>query len=566
MAVETNDKPGELASNFLRTIVNEDVRSGKHGGRVVTRFPPEPNGFLHIGHAKAICINYSTAQEHGGTFHLRFDDTNPETEETRYVEGIIRDVTWLGADWGENLFYASDYFPRLRDWAVDLIKAGKAYVDSLSAEEIREYRGSFTKPGKDSPYRNRSVEENLDLFARMEAGEFEDGAHVLRAKIDMASANLNMRDPALYRIRKVPHHRQGDTWSIYPMYDFTHPLSDAIEGITHSLCSLEFEDHRPLYDWFLDNLDVPSHPRQIEFARLKLGYTIESKRKLRQLVEEGHVDGWDDPRMPTLVAMRRRGYTPEAIRNFCESVGVAKKNSVVDVGMLEHALRDDLNRRAPRALAVLRPLKVVLVNYPEGEEDELDAVNNPEDESAGTRKVPFSRELYIERDDFHEDPPRKYFRLAPGREVRLRWGYLITCVDVVKNDAGEVVEVHCTYDPDTRGGNAPDGRKVKGTIHWVSAKHAVRATVRLYDRLFVKENPDGDDWKENLNPNSLEVLSDAWVEPSLSDAEPGRCWQFERLGYFACDSEDSAPGRPVFNRTVTLRDTWAKLEKAGRTG
>lgn len=562
---ENNDAGGELGSNFLRTIVNEDVREGKHGGRVVTRFPPEPNGFLHIGHAKAICINYGTAQEHGGTFHLRFDDTNPEKEETRYVEGIIRDVKWLGAEWGENLFYASDYFARLRDWAVDLIRAGKAYVDSLSAEEIREYRGTFTEPGKNSPHRDRSVEENLDLFARMEAGEFEEGAHVLRAKIDMASPNLNMRDPALYRIRKIAHHRQGDAWSIYPMYDFTHPLSDAIEGVTHSLCSLEFEDHRPLYDWFLDNLDVPSRPQQIEFARLKLTYMIDSKRKLRKLVEDGRVDGWDDPRMPTLSGMRRRGYTPEAIRNFCEAIGVAKKNSLVDIAMLEHALRDDLNRRAPRALAVLRPLKVVLVNYPEDREDELDAINNPEDESAGIRKVPFSRELYIEQDDFREDPPRKYFRLAPGREVRLRWGYLITCVDVVKNEAGEVVEVHCTYDPETRGGNAPDGRKVKGTIHWVSAKHAVPATVRLYDRLFTKENPDDDGWLSHVNPDSLEVLTDCVVEPSLRDAESGRCWQFERIGYFAADSEDSKPGKPVFNRAVTLRDTWAKLEKAGKT-
>lgn len=567
MAGEAHEKDApEAPSNFLRAIVRADVREGKHEGRVVTRFPPEPNGYLHIGHAKAICINYGIAREYGGTFHLRFDDTNPEKEETRYVEGIIRDVKWLGADWGDNLFYASDYFEQLRDWAVDLIRSGKAYVDSLSAEEIREHRGTFTEPGRNSPYRDRSVDENLDLFSRMEAGEFEEGAHVLRAKIDMASPNLNMRDPTLYRIRKVAHHRQGDRWSIYPMYDFTHPLSDAIEGITHSLCSLEFEDHRPLYDWFLDNLDVPHHPQQIEFARLKLSFMIDSKRKLRQLVEEGLVDGWDDPRMPTLAGLRRRGYTPEAIREFCDAVGVAKKNSVVDVAMLEHALRDDLNRRARRALGVLRPLKVVLVNYPEGQEEELDAVNNPEDESMGTRKIPFSRELYIEQDDFREDPPRKYFRLSPGREVRLRWGYLVTCVDVVKNDAGEVVEVHCTYDPETRGGNAPDGRKVKGTIHWVSARHAVRATVRLYDRLFQLENPDGPEWKENLNPDSLETLTDCWVEPALGDAEAGSRWQFERLGYFVADELDTAAGRPVFNRAVSLRDTWARMERAGKTG
>lgn len=564
MAAEVKDKtPGEAPSNFLRTIVNEDVRAGKNGGRVVTRFPPEPNGYLHIGHAKAICINFGIAAEHDGTCHLRFDDTNPEKEETRYVEGMIRDVRWLGFDWGDKLFYASDYFQKLHDWAVDLIRAGKAYVDSLSAEEIREHRGTLTEPGRNSPYRDRPIEENLDLFARMEKGEFEEGTYVLRAKIDMAAPNMNMRDPTLYRIRRVSHHRAGDRWSIYPMYDFTHPLSDAIEGITHSLCSLEFEDHRPLYDWFLDNLDVPCHPQQIEFARLKLTYTIESKRKLRQLVEEGRVDGWDDPRMPTLAGLRRRGYTPEAIRDFCERIGVAKKNSLVDVAMLEHALREDLNRRARRALAVLRPLKVVLVNYPEEQEEELDAVNNPEDDSMGTRKVPFSRELYIERDDFREDPPRKYFRLAPGREVRLRWGYLVTCVDVVKDDSGEVVEVHCTYDPETRGGNAPDGRKVKGTIHWVSARHSLPAEVRLYDRLFAKENPDGPDWKDNLNPDSLDVLRDCRLEPGLAELDPGAPVQFERLGYFARDP-DSTAERPVFNRTVSLRDSWARIEKAGK--
>jgi glutaminyl-tRNA synthetase len=559
----TKSEPREPASNFLRNLVNQDVRSGKHGGRVVTLFPPEPNGYLHIGHAKAICINFQIAAEHGGTCHLRLDDTNPEKEDTRYVEGIMRDVRWLGFDWGENLFYASDYFERLRDWAVELIRSGKAYVDSLSAEEIREYRGTLTEPGRDSPYRDRGVEENLDLFARMEAGEFEEGAHVLRARIDMAAPNMNMRDPALYRIRKVPHHRSGDRWCIYPMYDFSHPLSDAIEGITHSLCSLEFEDHRPLYDWFVDNVSSPSQPQQIEFARLNLGYTVQSKRKLRELVEDGAVDGWDDPRLPTLAGLRRRGYTPEAVVDFCERIGVAKKNSLVDIAMLEHSLREDLNRRAPRALAVLRPLKVVLVNYPEGQEEELEAINNPEDESMGTRRIPFSRELYIERDDFREDPPRKYFRLAPGREVRLRWGYLITCVDVIRDEAGEVIEVHCTYDPETRGGNAPDGRRVKGTLHWVSARHACSAEIRLYDRLFSVEHPESGDWKAALNPDSLEVLSDCRLEPSLAEAEVGSHWQFERMGYFAVDS-DSRPGRPVFNRAVSLRDTWAKLERSGK--
>ena len=554
----------EAPSNFIRTIVREDVASGKHGGRVVTRFPPEPNGYLQIGHVKAMSINFGLASDFRGVCHLRFDDTNPEKEETEYVEAIQRDAAWLGFDWGENLFFASDYFDRLHGWAIDLIRAEKAYVDSLSADEISAYRGTLTEPGRNSPYRSRTVEENLDLFARMERGEFEEGACVLRARIDMASPNMNLRDPALYRILKVAHHRSGDRWSIYPMYDFAHPLSDAIEGITHSLCSLEFEDHRPLYDWFLANLDVPCQPRQIEFARLKLSFTLVSKRKLRELVDERVVSGWDDPRLPTVAGLRRRGFTPEAIRDFAERIGVAKANSLVDVAILEHCLREDLNRRAPRAMAVLHPLKLVIVNYPEGQEEELEAVNNPEDETMGTRRVPFSRELFIERDDFREDAPRKYFRLTPGREVRLRWGYLVTCVDFVKNEAGEVTEVHCTYDPDTRGGNAPDGRRVKGTIHWVSARHALRTQVRLYDRLFSIEDPDGEDWRGHLNPNSLEVLEDCCLEPSLASAAPESRWQFERLGYFAVDAEASAPGKPVFNRAVALRDSWARLEKSGR--
>ncbi|MBZ4660197.1 MAG: glutamine--tRNA ligase/YqeY domain fusion protein [Desulfacinum sp.] len=552
--------------NFIKDIIEEDLKTGKYGGRVHTRFPPEPNGYLHIGHAKSICLNFGLALEYGGLCNLRFDDTNPAKEDVEYVESIQEDVRWLGFDWGERLFYASDYFDRLYQYAVELIKKGKAYVDSLSPEEIRQYRGTLTEPGKESPYRNRSVEENLDLFERMRAGEFEEGQCVLRAKIDMASPNLNLRDPVIYRIKKATHHRTGDKWCIYPMYDFAHCLSDSIEGITHSICTLEFEDHRPLYDWFLDELEV-YHPRQIEFARLNLSYTVLSKRKLIQLVEEGLVSGWDDPRMPTISGFRRRGYTPESIRTFCERIGVAKRDSVVDIALLEHCIREDLNKRAPRVMGVLRPLKVVIVNYPEDQVEELEAVNNPEDPSMGTRKVPFCRELYIERDDFREDPPKKYFRLAPGREVRLRYGYYVQCVDVVKDPAtGEISEIHCTYDPATRGGWSPDGRKVKGTIHWVSARHAVPARVRLYDRLFTRENPndveEGKTFLDYINPESLVELDHCLVEPSLQGARPGSRYQFERLGYFCVDIRDSAPGRLVFNRTVSLRDSWAKIEKA----
>ncbi|MBW1708893.1 MAG: glutamine--tRNA ligase/YqeY domain fusion protein [Deltaproteobacteria bacterium] len=553
--------------NFIRNIISEDLKANKNDGRVVTRFPPEPNGYLHIGHAKSICLNFGLAAENNGICNLRFDDTNPTKEEVEYVESIKEDVRWLGFDWGDRLFYASDYFEQLYDYAVQLIKLGKAYVCSLSADEIREYRGTLTEPGKDSPYRTRSVEENLDLFERMRAGEFEDGAHVLRAKIDMASANLNMRDPTIYRIRHEFHHRTGDKWCIYPMYDYTHCLSDAIEGITHSICTLEFEDHRPLYDWVLDTLKTPCHPQQIEFARLNLTYTIMSKRKLLELVEGGHVSGWDDPRMPTLVGMRRRGYTPESIRNLCERVGVAKRDSVVDIALLEYCVREDLNRRAPRVMAVLRPLRVVIDNYPEGQTEELEFPNHPEDPDMGSRKVPFSRVLYIERDDFREDPPKKFFRLAPGREVRLRYAYYITCVGMEKDEkTGEVVELHCTYDPQTRGGWAPDGRKVKATLHWVSAADSLEAEVRLYDHLFAKLNPgeekDGADFKTHLNPNSLETLKSCRVEPSLADAAPGGRYQFERLGYFCVDSVDSTKEALVFNRTVSLRDTWAKIEKA----
>jgi glutaminyl-tRNA synthetase len=557
-------------SHFIRDIIAEDVRRGKYGGRVHTRFPPEPNGYLHIGHAKSICLNFGIAAEFGGLCNLRFDDTNPTKEDVEYVESIKADVRWLGFDWDDRLFYASDYFEQLYQYAVQLIKAGKAYVDSLSTEEIRAYRGTATGAGKESPYRNRSVEGNLDLFARMRAGEFRDGTHVLRAKIDMASGNVLMRDPVMYRILRVPHHRTGDTWCIYPMYDYAHCVSDSLEGITHSLCTLEFEDHRPLYDWFLDALGI-YHPQQIEFARLNLGYTVLSKRKLLTLVEQGHVTGWDDPRMPTLSGLRRRGYTPEAIRTFCERIGVAKRNSVVDPALLEHCLREDLNRRAPRVMAVLRPLRVVIVNYPEDQVEELEAVNNPEDPSMGTREVPFSRVLYIERDDFREDPPKQFFRLAPGREVRLRYAYFITCTGVVKDDrTGEVVELHCTYDPATRGGDAPDGRKVKATLHWVSAAHALEAEVRLYDQLFVKADPSDDeegvDFTASLNPQSLEVLQSCRVEPSLVGAAPGDRYQFERLGYFCVDPVDSAPEALVFNRTVTLRDTWAKIEKTQQEG
>ncbi len=550
-------------SNFIKTIIENDIAQNRHGGRVATRFPPEPNGYLHIGHAKSICLNFGLAQEFNGTCNLRFDDTNPTREEARYVEAIKEDVRWLGYDWGPREFYASDYFDQLYDFAVELIKAGKAYVDSLSAEQIRKYRGTLTEPGTPSPYRDRSVAENLELFSQMRAGHFDDGACVLRAKIDMAHPNLLMRDPTLYRIRKVRHHRSGDKWCIYPMYDFTHCLSDAIEGITHSLCTLEFENNRPLYDWVLDNLPVPSRPRQYEFARLNLTYTILSKRKLIQLVEEGHVEGWDDPRMPTISGLRRRGYTPEAIRNFCERIGVAKANSIVDVSLLEHCLREDLNRRAPRVMAVLNPLKVVITNYPEGQSEELDAINNPEDPSMGTRKVPFSKTIYIEQDDFRLDPPRKFFRLAPGREVRLRYAYFITCREVIQDHEGKIVELRCTYDPATRGGNAPDGRKVKATLHWVSAGHAFDAQVRLYDRLFLKPDPEADgNFRQCLNPDSLKVLKGCKLEPGLAKASAGEIYQFERLGYFCVDSKDSRPGQPVFNRTVTLRDAWAKIEKA----
>jgi glutaminyl-tRNA synthetase len=557
-------------SHFIREIITEDVQRGKYGGRVHTRFPPEPNGYLHIGHAKSICLNFGIAAEFGGLCNLRFDDTNPTKEDVEYVESIKADVRWLGFDWDDRLFYASDYFEQLYRYAVQLIEAGRAYVDSLSAEEIRSTRGTATGAGQESPYRNRSVEENLDLFARMRAGEFEEGAHVLRAKIDMASPNVLMRDPVMYRILHASHHRTGDAWCIYPLYDYAHCISDSLEGITHSLCTLEFEDHRPLYDWFLDALGV-YHPQQIEFARLNLGYTVLSKRKLLTLVEQGYVAGWDDPRMPTISGLRRLGYTPEAIRNFCERIGVAKRNSIVDLALLEYHLREDLNRRAPRVMGVLRPLRVVIDNYPEDQVEELEAVNNPEDPGMGSRKVPFSRVLYIERDDFREDPPKQFFRLAPGREVRLRYAYFITCTGVVKDErTGEVVELHCTYDPATRGGDAPDGRKVKATLHWVSAAHALEAEVRLYDHLFATADPnadeDGVDFIAHLNPQSLEVLRSARVEPSLAGAAPGSRYQFERLGYFCVDAVDSAPGALVFNRTATLRDTWAKIERTQQQG
>jgi glutaminyl-tRNA synthetase len=551
--------------DFIRDLVAADRASGAHGGRVATRFPPEPNGYLHIGHAKSICLNFGVARDFGGTCNLRFDDTNPITEDTEYVESIQEDVRWLGFSWDDRLFYASDYFARLYECAEGLIRDGKAYVDSLQAEEIREFRGTLKEPGRDSPYRTRAVDENLDLFRRMRAGEFPDGAHVLRAKIDMASPNINLRDPILYRIRRAQHHRTGDAWCIYPMYDYAHPLSDAFERITHSICTLEFEDHRPLYDWLIANVaGLPGDPQQIEFARLNLTYTVMSKRKLLQLVQEKQVSGWDDPRMPTILGLRRRGYTPEAIRRFADEIGVAKRENVVDVGLLEFCIREDLNRRAPRAMAVLRPLKVVLENYPEDQLEHMDVVNNPEDEAAGTRKVPFSRVLYIEQDDFREEPPKKFFRLAPGREVRLRNAYLITCREAVKDSDGRVVELRCTYDPATRGGDAPDGRKVKATLHWVSASHAVAGEVRLYDRLFTEETPgSGDsDFLAQLNPASLEVVQGCMLEPSLATAEAGSRFQFERLGYFVVDP-DSAPGAPVFNRTVTLKDAWSKIEKTG---
>ncbi|MCH7744659.1 MAG: glutamine--tRNA ligase/YqeY domain fusion protein [Chloroflexi bacterium] len=552
------------STDFVRSIIADDLKSKKFGNRVHTRFPPEPNGYLHIGHAKSICLNFGVAVENGGMCNLRFDDTNPSKEDVEYVNAIRADIKWLGFEWDDRELYASDYFEQLYDFATQLIKDGKAYVDSLSAEEIREYRGTLTEPGRNSPHRARSIEESLGMFERMRAGEFESGTHVLRAKIDMASPNFNMRDPTLYRIRKEPHHRTGNSWPIYPMYDFAHGLSDSIEGITHSICTLEYEDHRPLYDWILDELNV-YHPQQIEFARLNISHTVLSKRKLLELVNEGHVSGWDDPRMPTLSGLRRRGYTPASIRNFCERVGVAKSNVVIDVALLEHSIREDLNKNAPRVMAVLRPLRVVIDNYPEGQVEEMEAVNNPEDPEAGTRKVPFSRVLYIEQDDFREDPPSKFYRLAPGREVRLRYAYFIRCVDVIKDEqTGEVIELHCTYDPETQGGSAPDGRKVKATLHWVSAEHSLEAEVRLYDYLFLDEASDdneSDDFKSSLNPNSLETLKSCRVEPSLANAAPGSRYQFERQGYFCVDSVDSTEDALVFNRTVSLRDTWAKVQR-----
>jgi glutaminyl-tRNA synthetase len=553
------EKP--VTRHFIQQIIDADRAAGKHGGRVHTRFPPEPNGYLHIGHAKSICLNFGLAQEYGGNFNLRFDDTNPTREEQEYVDSIIDDVRWLGGDWDDRLFYASDYFQQLYDWAIQLINEGKAYVCDLTAEEMRAHRGTLSESGKNSPYRDRSVAENLDLFQRMRKGEFPDGARTLRAKIDMASPNINLRDPVMYRIKHASHHRTGDNWCIYPSYDYTHGQSDSIEGITHSICTLEFENHRPLYDWFCEALRI-HHPQQIEFARLNLTYTVMSKRKLLQLVQEKHVSGWDDPRMLTIRGLRRRGYTPEAIRAFCERIGVAKFNSTIDMAWLEDAIRADLNERAPRVMAVLRPLKVVLTNYPDGEVEQLEAANHPQRPEMGIRKVPFSRELYIEADDFMEDAPKKFFRLAPGREVRLRYAYFITCNEVIKDNAGNIIELRCTYDPATRGGNAPDGRKVKGTIHWVSAAQAAEAEVRMYDHLFATEFPDdapeGKTFLDNINPTSLEVIRDAKLEPFLADAQPGQHFQFERLGYFFTDTVDSKPGRPVFNRTSTLRDTWAK--------
>lgn len=561
----SEEEKRQIGNNFIRQIIIEDLKTNKWGGRVHTRFPPEPNGYLHIGHAKSICLNFGLAEEFGGLCNLRFDDTNPTKEDEEYVNAIIEDVRWLGFDWGDRLFYASDYFDKLYDYAVQLIKMGKAYVCDLSQEEIRQTRGTLTEPGIESPYRNRSVEENLELFERMRKGEFPDGAKTLRAKIDMASPNLNMRDPVMYRIKHATHHRTGDKWCIYPMYDFTHCLSDSIEGITHSICTLEFEDHRPLYDWFLDQLGV-HHPQQIEFARLNLSYTVLSKRKLLELVQRGIVDGWDDPRMPTIRGLRRRGYTPESIREFAEIIGVSKKESLVDISVLEHCIREDLNKRAKRAFVVMNPLKVIIDNYPEDLVEEMDAINNPEDLSMGTRKVPFSKVIYIERDDFMENPPKKYYRLAPGREVRLRYAYYITCTDVVKDPkTGEVIELHCTYDPETRGGSSPDGRKVLGTIHWVSANHCFPAEVRLYDRLFTKENPndveEGKTFLDYLNPHSLEIKT-AMCEPFLKNAKPEEKFQFERIGYFCVDSKFSKPGQPVFNRTVTLKDTWSKILKS----
>jgi glutaminyl-tRNA synthetase len=560
---DNKEKP--VVINFIKQIILDDLETNKYGGRVHTRFPPEPNGYLHIGHAKSICLNFGLAEEFGGLFNLRFDDTNPSKEEIEYIESITEDVRWIGADWEDRLYFASDYFEQMYEYAVQLIEKEKAYVCDLNADEIRQYRGTLTEPGKESPYRSRSIEENRDLFERMRDGEFPDGSRTLRAKIDMASPNLNMRDPIMYRILRAAHPRTGDKWCIYPTYDWAHGLEDSIEGITHSICTLEFEDHRPLYDWFLIELGV-YRPQQIEFARLNLNYTVMSKRKLLRLVQEGRVSGWNDPRMPTISGLRRRGYTPEAIRDFSTRVGVAKANSVVDIALLEHCLREDLNKRAPRVMAVLRPLKVIIDNYPDDQVEELDAVNNPEDESTGMRKVPFSKVFYIEQDDFREDPPKKFFRLAPGREVRLRYGYYIKCEDVVKDEkTGEIIELHCTYDPETRGGWSPDGRKVKATLHWVSAAHAVEAEVRLYDHLFIDEAPEdvneGDDFTANLNPNSLDVLKSCRLEPGLANAKSGERFQFERLGYFSVDP-DSTNSKLVFNRTVTLRDTWAKIVKA----
>jgi glutaminyl-tRNA synthetase len=561
--MEADETKSKTPGDFIRSIVAEDKESGKWGGEVITRFPPEPNAYLHIGHAKSITLNFGLAAENNGCCHLRFDDTNPSKEEAEYIDAIIEDVKWLGWDWGEHLYFASDYFGKMFEYAVQLVKAGQAYVCDLSADEMREHRGTLTEPGMESPYRGRSPEENLDLFERMRAGEFPDGTRTLRAKIDMSSGNLNMRDPVMYRILHATHPHTGDKWRIYPTYDWAHGLEDSIEGITHSICTLEFEDHRPLYDWFLERLGV-HHPQQIEFARLNVTNTVLSKRKSLELIKSGLVQSWDDPRMPTLRGLRRRGYTPEAIGEFCGRIGVNKRASTVDVRLLEHCLREDLNRTSPRVMSVLNPLKLVIDNYPEGQEEELVAINNPEDESAGTRMVPFSKVLYIERDDFREDPPKKFFRLAPGREVRLRYAYYVTCVDVVKDDAGGVIELHCTYDPATRGGDSPDGRKVKATLHWVSAAHALRAEVRLYDHLFVAENPldvpEGEDWKAGVNQDSLDVLEGCWVEPELAGAVPGARYQFERLGYFCVDM-DSEEGKLVFNRTVTLRDTWAKIEK-----
>ncbi len=559
--MDNNDTTKDKPKDFIRQIIADDLSTGKHT-TTITRFPPEPNGFLHIGHAKSICLNFGIALENESTCHLRFDDTNPSKEESAYVESIKEDVSWLGYDWQDHLYFASDYFQQLHNYAVELIQLGKAYVCELSAEQIREYRGSLTQPGQESPFRNRPIEENLELFSQMKNGAFEEGSHVLRVKIDMASPNLNMRDPVIYRILKVPHHRTDDTWCIYPMYDYTHCLSDAIEQITHSLCTLEFEDHRPLYDWVLDTLQTPSHPQQIEFARLNLTYTVMSKRKLLQLVEGNYVNGWNDPRMLTVSGLRRRGYTPEAIRKFCETIGVGKRESWIDMGVLENAIREDLNDKAPRVMGVLKPLKVIIDNYPEDLVEEVDAKNHPKFPEMGGRKLPFSKEIYIEQSDFMENPPKKFFRLGPGREVRLRYGYYITFASMVKDDeTGEILEIHCTYDPETKGGSSPDGRKVKGTIHWVSASHAIPCTVRLYDRLFSIENPDSEkevDFKEFLNPDSEEILDNALVEPSLAEAKPGKQVQFERQGYFCLDHIDSQPGSLVFNRTVTLRDSWAK--------